>query len=120
MLELAAGVLGFKRLTLSMLKSDIPAFSFGEVTFPVLELDISAFSSGELAFSMLELEVAAALILDDLAFEFDTIGNVFMGELTLPTSETTSSLTSGRTGATVLCLFELVTTFFFGELFKEC
>ena len=120
MLELAAGVLGFRRQTLSMLKSDIPAFSFGEVTFPVLELDISAFFGGELAFSMFKHKVPAALILDELTFEFDTIGNVFFGELSLSTSETISSLTLGRTGATVLCLFELVTTFFFGELLKGC
>ncbi len=43
MLEFATGVVGgFNRSTLSMLKSDIPAF-----TFPVLEFDTPVFSRGE-------------------------------------------------------------------------
>jgi len=64
---------------------------------------------------MFELEVTAGLTLDELTFEFDITCNVFLGELTLFNSETTSSLTSGRIGATVLSFFELVAAFFLGE-----
>ncbi len=69
---------------------------------------------------MFELEVTAGLTLDELTFEFDITCNVFLGELTLSNSETASSLTSGRIGATDLSFFNLVTVFFFGEPLTGC
>ncbi len=69
---------------------------------------------------MFELEVTAGLTLDELTFEFDITCNVFLGELTLFNSETTSSLTSGRIGAIVCNFFELVIAFFLGEPLTGC